>query len=62
MIAFIKCGEDVYIQNSLQIYVIQIKWLMFEEDPFCLCILQQNLGEKISVYNVSLSVYTSFFY
>lgn len=62
MIAFIKCGEDVYIQNSLQIYVIQIKWLMFEEDPFCLYILQQNLGEKISVYNVSLSVYTYFFY
>lgn len=62
MIAFIKCGEDVYIQNSLQIYVIQIKWLMFEEDPFWWCILQQNLGEKISVYNVSLSVYTYFFY
>lgn len=62
MIAFIKCGEDVYIQNSFQIYVIQIKWLMFEEDPFCLYILQQNLGEKISVYNVSLSVYTYFFY
>lgn len=34
---------------------------MFEEDPFCLCILQQNLGEKIWCIMYPL-VYTLIFF